>query len=290
MVLFFPLQAILVGIMLGGLYAVVGLGLSLVFGVMNVINLAHGDLVVLASYLGYTFLTYLNVDPIAALIVFVPLMFMLGYVIQNFMLNRVLSIGVEPPLMITFGISMVLENIYLIAFSPLSRGITTSYVTMTFPIGPAYIPLVYFLDFVVAVLVMIFLRAFLSRTYLGMAIRAASQETRAAKLMGINTERVYALTFGIAIAMASVAGVFLGLTVPFTPQTGGNYLILAFGTIIIGGLGSMLGTLLGGIVLGLTQTLAGTYLGTTWQVFVGYLLILVILTLRPQGLLGRKGT
>jgi len=276
--------------MLGGLYAVVGLGMSLVFGVMNVINLAHGDLVVLSSYAGYVFLTYLNVDPILGLVVIVPLMFALGFVIQNFALNRVLTTGVEPPLMITFGVSMVLENIYLIAFSPLSRGITTTYVTKTFPVGPAYIPLVYFLDIVVAIMVMFFLRTFLSRTYLGMAIRAASQVTRSAKLMGINTNRVYSLTFGIAIAMAGVAGVFLGLTIPFTPQTGGTYLIIAFGTIIIGGLGSMLGTLLGGVVLGLTQTLAGTYLGTTWETFVGFLLILVVLTIRPQGLFGRKAT
>ncbi|HUI86776.1 MAG TPA: branched-chain amino acid ABC transporter permease [Nitrososphaerales archaeon] len=290
MVLIFPLQAILVGVMLGGLYAVVGLGMSLVFGVMNVINLAHGDLVVLSSYAGYVFLTYLNVDPILGLVVIVPLMFALGFVIQNFALNRVLTTGVEPPLMITFGVSMVLENIYLIAFSPLSRGITTTYVTKTFPVGPAYIPLVYFLDIVVAIMVMFFLRTFLSRTYLGMAIRAASQVTRSAKLMGINTNRVYSLTFGIAIAMAGVAGVFLGLTIPFTPQTGGTYLIIAFGTIIIGGLGSMLGTLLGGVVLGLTQTLAGTYLGTTWETFVGFLLILVVLTIRPQGLFGRKAT
>jgi len=290
LVLIFPLQAILVGVMLGGLYAVVGLGMSLVFGVMNVINLAHGDLVVLSSYAGYVFLTYLNVDPILGLVVIVPLMFALGFVIQNFALNRVLTTGVEPPLMITFGVSMVLENIYLIAFSPLSRGITTTYVTKTFPVGPAYIPLVYFLDIVVAIMVMFFLRTFLSRTYLGMAIRAASQVTRSAKLMGINTNRVYSLTFGIAIAMAGVAGVFLGLTIPFTPQTGGTYLIIAFGTIIIGGLGSMLGTLLGGVVLGLTQTLAGTYLGTTWETFVGFLLILVVLTIRPQGLFGRKAT
>lgn len=286
----FPLQAILLGIMLGGLYAVVGLGLSLVFGVMNVINLAHGDLVVLSSYIGFVFLTSLHLDPVLGLVVVVPLMFLLGFGIQNFALNRVLRIGMEPPLMITFGISMVLENIYLIAFSPYSKGLTTSYVTQTFPVGPVYVPLAYFLDIIVAIVVMIFLRAFLSRTYLGMAIRAASQETRAARLMGINTNRVYAITFGIAIAMAAVAGVFLGLTVPFTPQTGGTYLIIAFGTIIIGGLGSMLGTLLGGIVLGLTQTLAGTYLGTTWEVFVGYVLILLVLSLRPQGFLGQKGT
>ncbi len=284
----FPIEAILVGVMLGGLYAVVGLGFSLVFGVMNVINLAHGDLVVLASYAGYVFLTYLNFDPVLGLIFIVPLTFCLGFLIQNFALNRVLSIGMEPPLMITFGISMVLENIYLIAFSPLSRGITTSYVTMTFPVGPTYIPLVYLLDIIVAILVMIFLSTFLNRTYLGMAIRAASQVTRSAKLMGINTNRVYSITFGIAIAMASVAGIFLGLTIPFTPQTGGTYLIIAFGTVIIGGLGSMSGTLLGGVILGLTQTLAGTYLGTTWETFVGFILILVVLTVRPQGLRGGR--
>lgn len=288
MVPVFPLEAIMAGVMLGGLYAVVGLGLSLVFGVMKVVNLAHGDFVVLGSYAGFVFLFYENVDPILAMVVTVPLMLLLGFVIQNYALNRVLQEGMEPPLIITFGISIVLENIYLIGFSPMSHGLTTSYVIRTLPVGSVYLPLVYLLDFVSAIVVMLFLREFLSRTYLGMAIRASSQDTKAAELMGINTNRVYALTFGIAIALASIAGIFLGLTFPFTPTTGTTYLIIAFGTIIIGGLGSMLGTFVGGIVLGLTQTLTGTYLGTSWEIFVGYMVIIIILTVRPQGLLGHK--
>jgi branched-chain amino acid transport system permease protein len=170
----------------------------------------------------------------------------------------------------------------------MSHGLTTSYVVQTFPIGGVYLPLVYLLDFISAIVVMFFLREFLSRTFLGMAIRASSQDIRAAELMGINTNRVYAITFGIAVALAGIAGVFLGLTYPFSPTTGATYLIIAFGTIIIGGLGSMLGTLVGGVVLGLTQTLTGTYIGTSWQVFVGFLIIITILTVRPQGLLGKK--
>lgn len=284
----FPVQAVLMGIMLGGLFAVVGLGLSLVFGVMKVVNLAHGDLVVLSSYAGFVFLSSLNADPVLCLVVTVPLMFLFGFTIQNYSLNRVLLAGMEPPLLITFGISIILENIYLIAFSPYSRGLTTSYATKTLPIGSVYVPLVYFFDIVVALGAMLFLHTFLSRTYLGMAIRAASQDTKAAELVGINTNRVYSFTFGIATAMAAVAGVFLGLTFPFTPSTGAIYLVIAFGTIIIGGLGSMLGTLIGGIVLGLTQTLVGTYFGTSWQVFVGFLIILIILTVRPQGLFARR--
>ena len=173
MVFVFPLQAILAGIMLGGLYAVVGLGLSLVFGVLKIVNLAHGDLVVLGSYAGYVFLSSANVDPILALIVIVPLMFLFGFGIQNYAVNRVMRIGAEPPLLITFGISIVLENVYLIAFSPMSHGLTTSYVVQTFPIGGVYLPLVYLLDFLSAIVVMFFLREFLSRTFLGMAIRAS---------------------------------------------------------------------------------------------------------------------
>jgi branched-chain amino acid transport system permease protein len=284
----FPVQAIIAGVMLGGLYALVGLGLSLVFGVLKVVNLAHGDLVVMGSYAGYFVLASYAVDPILAMIVTVPLMFLFGFAIQNYGLNRLLRLGMEPPLLITFGISIILENVFLIDFSPMSHGLTTSYVTQTFAIGSFYLPLVYLLDLVSALAVMFFMRAFLSRTYMGMAIRASSQDIRAAELMGINTNRIYALTFGIAVALACIAGVFLGLTYPFTPTTGPTYLIIAFGTIVIGGLGSMLGTLVGGIVLGLTQTLVGTYIGTSWQVFIGFIIIIAILTFRPQGLLGRK--
>jgi len=280
-------STITMGIMLGGLYALVALGLSIVFGVMRLINVAHGDLLLLASYLAFTLMTYLGLDPIIGLIVVIPALFFIGFVVQKYLLNRAFTISMEAPLIIAFGISIVLQNVFQILWSPLSRGLTTSYTLKSFSIGALNLPLVYLLDFFVGVIVMIVLHQFLHRTYLGKAINAASQDRRAAHLMGINTKQVYAFAFAIAMAIAAIAGVFVGLTFPFTPQSGVSFLIIAFGVVVLGGLGSIAGTFVGGLVMGLAQTLGGYFLGTNAQMLIAYLIVIVLLATRPQGLFGR---
>lgn len=280
-------STITMGIMLGGLYALVALGLSIVFGVMRLINVAHGDLLLLASYLALTLMTCLGLDPIIGLIFVMPALFIIGFVVQKYLLNRAFTISMEAPLIIAFGISIVLQNVFQILWSPLSRGLTTSYTLKSFSIGALNLPLVYLLDFFVGVMVMIFLHQFLHRTYLGKAINAASQDRRAAHLMGINTKQVYAFAFAIAMAIAAVAGVFVGLTFPFTPQSGVSFLIIAFGVVVLGGLGSIAGTFVGGLVMGLAQTLGGYFLGTNAQMLIAYLIVIVLLATKPQGLFGR---
>jgi branched-chain amino acid transport system permease protein len=280
-------STITMGIMLGGLYALVALGLSIVFGVMRLINVAHGDLLLLASYLALTLMTYLGLDPIIGLVVVIPALFFIGFVVQKYLLNRAFTISMEAPLIIAFGISIVLQNVFQILWSPLSRGLTTSYTLKSFSIGALNLPLVYLLDFFVGVIVMIFLHQFLHKTYLGKAINAASQDRRAAHLMGINTKQVYAFAFAIAMAIAAIAGVFVGLTFPFTPQSGVSFLIIAFGVVVLGGLGSIAGTFVGGLVMGLAQTLGGYFLGTNAQMLIAYLIVIVLLATRPQGLFGR---
>ena len=280
-------STITMGIMLGGLYALVALGLSIVFGVMRLINVAHGDLLLLASYLTLTLMTYLGLDPIIGLVIVIPALFFIGFVVQKYLLNRAFTISMEAPLIIAFGISIVLQNVFQIFWSPLSRGLTTSYTLKSFSIGALNLPIVYLLDFFVGVIVMIFLHQFLHRTYLGKAINAASQDRRAAHLMGINTKQVYAFAFAIAMAIAAIAGVFVALTFPFTPQSGVSFLIIAFGVVVLGGLGSIAGTFVGGLVMGLAQTLGGYFLGTNAQMLIAYLIVIVLLATRPQGLFGR---
>ena len=275
------------GILLGGLYTVIALGLSLVFGVMKLINVAHGDLVIFGSYFAYALLTHAGVDPILGLVLGIPVLFGVGFAIQKFLMAPVFRISMEAPLIIAFGISLVLENVYQIVFTPLSRGLTTSYSLQSFTMGEVYIPVVYLLNFGVAIIVMLALGTFLKRTYLGQAIVAASQDTLAAQLMGINTARLFAITFGISAAVSAVAGVFLGLTFPFTPVSGIPFLIIAFGVVIMGGLGSILGTFLGGIILGLAQTLGAHFIGASEQMLIVYVVVLVLLAVRPQGLFGR---
>jgi branched-chain amino acid transport system permease protein len=246
---------IVMGILLGGLYSIIALGLSLVFGVVKEINIAHGDLVILGSYFGFVALTIIGIDPILSLIIGIPLFFGIGFAIQKYLLNRAFRISMDTTLIIAFGISIILQNTFQLVWTPLSRGLTTSYALASFSAGPMHVPLVYLLDLIVAILVMFFLRELLRRTYMGVAIRSAAQDRMAAQLMGINTNRVYALTFGISTALAAVAGVFLGLTFPFTPVSGMSFLIIALGVVVLGGLGSIAGTFVAGIAFGLAQTI-----------------------------------
>ena len=278
---------LVMGIMLGGLYALIALGLSMVFGVMRLINLAHGDLVVLGSYGGYALMSLLGLDPVVGLLISIPLMFLLGFAIQKYLMGRAFGISSEAPLIIAFGISLVLQNANQILWTPLSRALNTPYSNLSFTIGERQFPLIYLLDFTAGIIVMLALREFLTRTYLGRAITAASQDKKAAQLMGINTKRVYGYAFAIAMVSAAIAGVFLGMTFPFTPTSGVSFLTIAFGTVIIGGLGSMLGTFIGGIILGIVQTLGGYLFGSASQMLIVYVIVLVILAVRPQGLFGR---
>ena len=278
---------VVMGILLGGLYALIALGLSLVFGVMRLINVAHGDLVVFGSYFAYAALTFFGIDPILSLILGVPLLFTIGFAIQKFLMSRSFGVSMEAALIIAFGLSLVLQNFNQMFWTPLSRGLTTSYSVESFHIGEVFIPLPFAFDLVAALVVMLSLWSFLKRTYLGKAILAASQNKRGALLMGVNTDRIYALTFGIAMATAAMAGVFMGLTFPFSPTTGLSFLVISFGVIVIGGLGSMIGTFVGGIVMGLAQTLGAQFFGDAAQMLIAYSIVLVALSIRPQGIFGR---
>jgi branched-chain amino acid transport system permease protein len=275
------------GILLGGLYAVVALGFSLVFGVMKLINVAHGDFVILGSYLAFAGLTGIDLDPFLSLVFILPFVLVIGFLIQKYLLNRAMAISADAPVIICLGFSLMLANMFQMIWSPLSRGLTTSYSLTSYNIGGLAIQLIYLLDLIIALAVMLALREFLRRSYLGKAIVAASQDRTAAEMMGVNTNKIYAYAFAIAMACAALAGVLVGLTFPFSPTSGVPFLIIAFGVVILGGLGSMVGTLIGGIVFGLAQTLGGFYFGVAAQMFVAYVMVLVILGIRPQGIFGR---
>jgi len=251
------------GILWGGLFALIGMGLSLVFGVMNLINVAHGDLVILATYFAFFLSTGLfmrydlpfDMDPILSLVIIIPVMFGLGYAIQKFLMSRAFKVSAEAPLIIAFGISLIIQNVALRFWTPYARTLTPSYALHAFEIGPLRIRVVYVIAFVAALIIVFLIREFLRRTYLGRAI-------------------------------VSLAGVCLGLIFSFTPEKGIQFLIIAFGVVIIGGLGSMVGTLLGGIIMGLVMTFGGL-IDTNWQMLLVYLVVIVVLAARPQGIFGR---
>ncbi|MBN1101823.1 MAG: branched-chain amino acid ABC transporter permease [Deltaproteobacteria bacterium] len=283
------LDAVISGILLGGLYGVVGVGLSMVFGIMRQVNLAHGEFMVLSSYFSLLFLQVIGLHPIITLFLVLPIMFAVGYLVQTFLFNRVMQKEMEPFLIISFGLSIILQNILLLVFTPDARSLKTELAVKSVDLfGVLQVPVVQLINFAAGLFVLFLLHQFMKRTYLGWAIHAASEDLSGAKLMGINPKRVYSLAMGIAALTAGISGVLVGMTFTFYPHSGTQYLIIAFGVVIVGGLGSIHGTFLGGMVLGISQLLGGRLLGPGFQLLSGYLILVVVLTVRPQGILGRR--
>jgi branched-chain amino acid transport system permease protein len=281
-------DTILQGLLLGGLYALFATGLSLIFGVMRLVNLAHGDLSILAAFLAVVVVEALGFDPFLALILVVPAMAALGYALQRLVLNRLLGRGILPPILVTFGFSIIIQNALLETFSADSRrlnpgGIETASLPLGAGLAIGWFPVI---TLAVAVLILAGLQLAISRLSVGRAFRAVSDDPEAAELMGIDHRRLYGVALALSLSIVAVAGVFLGIRTTFTFSSGPDRLLFAFEAVIIGGLGSLWGTLVGGAVLGIAQT-AGAKLSPAWGTLTGHLVFLAVLLVRPQGLFAR---
>jgi branched-chain amino acid transport system permease protein len=265
-----------------------GTGLSLIFGVMRLVNLAHGDFITLAAYGSLVVSLILGFSPLLTLIIVVPIMFVVGFLLQRGILNNTLGKGLMPPLLITFGLSVIIQNVLQLQFSADSQGLDAGALeTASIRIGDSLsIGIVPLLTFITAVLILAALQLFFDRTSLGRAFRATSDDPATAELMGINSRQIYALAMGISLAIVAVAGIFLGIRTNFAPTDGPARLIFAFETVIIGGLGSLWGTLAGGIILGVAQTV-GAQFDPTWFQLSGHVVTLLVLAVRPTGLFAR---
>jgi len=280
-------QPILNGILLGGLYALIAIGMSMMFGIVKLVNLAHGDMMILSSYLAMVFTAWLGINPFFTLVLTIPAMFIVGFLFQGFLINRVLGKGMEPPLLVAFGVSIILQNLLLTIFTPDARSIISSVATRSIVVTDYLsISVLYLVNFLTGLVVIGLLYLFFQKTYMGRAIRAASDDQVAAQLMGINTKRTYGFAMGIAMMTAAVAGMLVGMTFTFYPHTGPQYLIIAFGVVVIGGLGSIKGTFVGGFILAMAQLLGAHYFGPGFQLLSGYLVLLIVLAVRPQGIFG----
>ena len=273
--------------MLGGLYSLYATGLSVIFGIMRLVNLAHGDLIVLGAFLILA-LTAAGVPLIAAFAIVLPVMFAVGYFLQAAILNRVLGRDILPPLLITFGLSIIVQNGLLEAFSADTRFLSVgSLQGASLPLGGGIaIGVMPLICLGAAIAVIVLLNGLFYRTAIGRAFRATSDDVEIAQLMGINNRKIYALTMAIAVAVCAVAAFFLGTRANFDPSIGPARLLYAFEAVIIGGLGSLWGTLAGGIVVGLAQTI-GAHIDPEWQILSGHVAFLIVLVLRPRGLFPR---
>jgi len=281
-------DTLLQGVLLGGLYALFAAGLSLIFGVMRVVNLAHGDMIVLAAFLIFAIAQAFGVGLGVALLIAIPAMFAIGYGVQYVLLNRVVGKDILPPLLVTFGLSIFTQNGLLAVFSADSRrlsagGLESASIALAPGLAIGVVPL---MTLAAAIAVIIALNQIFYRTAMGRAFRAVSDDPAIAQLMGIDNKRVFATAMGLALAVGAVAAVFLGVRANFDPSIGPARLIFAFEAVIIGGLGSLWGTLAGGVLLGLAQTI-GAEINPEWQLLSGHLVFLAVLVVRPRGMFAR---
>lgn len=281
------IDTIVQGILLGGLYALFAAGLSLVFGIMRLVNLAHGDLIIFAAFAILLITSTFGLNPFLAALIAAPVMFVLGWALQRFVLNRVLGKDILPPLLVTFGLSVALQNGMLEAFTADSQRIPAGPLeSASVNLGIVTVGWMPLLTFATAVAVIIGLSQIFYRTALGRAFRATSDDPVTASLMGIAPKSIFAIATGLAMVVVTIAALYLGMRANFDPSIGPARLIYAFEAVIIGGLGSLWGTLAGGIIIGVAQTL-GAAINPEWQILAGHIAFLVVLLVRPRGLFPR---
>jgi len=281
-------NAIVQGVLIGGLYALFAAGLSLIFGVMRLVNIAHGDMVVAAAYLALVIVQMTGLHPLASVLLVVPLMAVLGYFMQRFLLNPTIGKDFLSPLLVTFGISIILQNGLLVLFTADSRrlaagSIETASIQLVSGLSLGVLPL---LMFMASVLIIFGMELVFFRTRLGRAFRATSDDPEMAQLMNLDRNDVFGMAMALSAAVVAIAGIFLAIRANFDPASGPARLIFGFEAVIIGGLGNLWGTLAGGVVLGIAQAI-GAQISPGWQILAGHLVFFLVLGLKPRGLFPR---
>ena len=278
------IQNIINGLLLGGVYALLGVGMTMIFGIVKLTNLAHGEFIIIGAYASTLFAQLFGCDPILTLIITIPMMFLIGVVLQTGLINRVMKRGSEPALLVTFGLSIIIQDALLLLFTADARRANVSYSTATIGLpGGFHIAVLDLIIFSISLITIAILTLFLRKTYTGRAIRATSDDTAAASLMGVNVARTYAIAMGVAMVTAAVAGLAVGMRWVFYPSSGGGYLLIAFGVVVIGGMGSIPGTLVAGLIFGLAQVFGGANYG----MLISYAVLILMLALRPKGLFSK---
>lgn len=283
----FATQVAINGLLVGGLYALMALGLSLIWGVMDVINIAHGAFIMLGAYTTY-WLFKAGVDPLVSLPISLGLLFLLGFLLQKYLINLVIRAELFITLLLTFGLEILIVNLARVVWTANVRRVATSYSGAGFSLGELTVPLVRVVAFVVALVLAGALFLLLERTRLGRAIRATSQDLLAARLTGTNVSNTYAITFGLGAGLAGAAGSLWSMLFPITPTMGGVLTLKSFVVSVIGGLGTMAGPVVGGLVLGVAENFTSAYIGPTFPNLISFALLVITLILRPRGILGGR--
>ena len=282
------LQSLVNGILLGGLYACIGVAFSLLYGVMNLLNLAHGSLIMIGGYVSFFAFQKLGLDPFATLPLSAAVLFVIGYAMQRFVINRVIDANIFMVMILTFGLNLILINAALLLWSADYRTVSPTYGSLGIHVGSVVIPFLRLAVFVTALLLTGGLALFMTLTKLGQAIQATALDRYAARLVGIDVMKIYAITFAISSGLAGAAGTLLALVLPIYPEVGDPLTVKAFIIAVLGGLGGLYGALVGGLVLGVAELVGSYLLGPTYQVAIGLVILLLVLIFRPQGIMGKR--
>ncbi|PYN74508.1 MAG: branched-chain amino acid ABC transporter permease [Candidatus Rokuibacteriota bacterium] len=282
------LQGIVSGVLFGGVYSLMAVGLTLIFGVMRVVNFAHGDMMVWGMYLAYLLATGAGVDPYLGFIVCAAVLFALGLLVQRALVDRIIDAPHEMQILLMLGVALVLENVALVAFGPEPTRVRSPLAAATVWLGPVFVDVARLVTFVVAVALTTALWGFLYRTDLGRTIRAAADNTYGALVIGADVRRVYAVAFGVGAACVGAAGALVSSILPFQPPTGLSLSVTSFNIVIIGGMGSLLGAFVGGLLVSLAESLGAVFLKPSLKELFSFSLLIVILLFRPVGLFGKR--
>ena len=279
-------QAVINGLLIGGVYALVSIGVTLIFGVVKIVNFAQGEFVMIGMYISFFLFTQLGMDPIVSLLVSMPVLFVIGVGVQHFLIRRVLGLNDPPQIFLTFALSLLILNLALMLFTANYRTVHTSYSDEVFHLGGLIVPVAKLIAFVLAMVLSGALWVFLHATDLGKAMRAASQNRDVAQLMGINPNRVFAVALGIALALAGAAGSLLMPFYPAYPLVGQVFVLMAFVAVVLGTLGNVIGALIASLLMGIAESLGIQFIGADSGLIVVFLLLLITLAVRPSGLAG----
>jgi branched-chain amino acid transport system permease protein len=284
------LQSLMSGVLVGGVYALIGIGLTIIFGVMRVINFAHGDILMIGMYLTYFLFTLLGIDPFLSVVICIPVMFVFGALTQKLFINRMLGALPQNQILLTIGLGLIMSNTIMLLFTSDYKILTTSYSSGSVDLAGISVSQPLAISFVITATITAVLYWFLRKTDTGQAIRATAQDREAAQLMGINVRWMSILAFGIGSALAGTAGALISPTYYIFPQVGSAFTLKAFVITVLGGMGSIVGATLGGIIIGVTESMSAVYISSGWKEVVVYVLFLLVLLFKPSGLMGTSRT
>jgi branched-chain amino acid transport system permease protein len=282
------MQAIISGILVGGVYALIGIGLTIIFGVMRVINFAHGELMMVGMYLTYFLFTLAGIDPFVSIIITIPLMFVFGGILQKVFINRIIGTLPQNQILLTIGLGLIMSNSVMLAFTSDYKILTTSYSSSSVSIAGISVSEPLTISFLITAVITAALYWFLMKTDTGQAMRATSQDREAAQLMGINVQRMSILAFGLGASLAGTAGALISPTYYIFPQVGSAFTLKAFVIVVLGGMGSVIGATLGGIIIGVVESVGAVTISSDWKDVLVFVIFLLVLLVKPSGLMGKS--